>query len=98
MEEFEKQYKRRYPVPNIIDDICNRRFDYSIQYNNIDEKDLWSNTALYYAVVSNQLSVAKNLLAKGANKYLKNNNNYSPFETAKILGREEILKLFMETK
>jgi len=63
---------------------------------NINQQDIYGNTALYYALnLKNKEKI--NLLAYNkANQNIKNNNGISPLDFAKQMNDKEILKILMK--
>ena len=63
----------------------------------IDIKDNLGNTPVHYCVINNRLGFLKTLIRKGANLTIRNESGESPLYKASILGRTEIIYLFLET-
>lgn len=60
----------------------------------IDEKTKWGETPLHHAVTFGHLSVAEFLLSQGADAFMEDRLQRSPFQIAMQKGSEEMKKLF----
>lgn len=63
--------------------------------SDINEKDRFGETALYKAVINNNLEMADYLLAHGAFVNSENNHYFTPLHQAAINGYEDMIKLLV---
>jgi len=55
-------------------------FNYLLEFFNINQKDLFGNVALHYAVINKDIETVKRLLIMGADLHLKNKYKKSPMD------------------
>lgn len=64
----------------------------ALRRENINEKDMYGNTLLHFAVFKNNVKLARKLILHGANIGIKNRNGNTPLHLACILNRPELVE------
>ncbi len=64
----------------------------------INKKDNWGNTALFYTAEQSKINIAEYLLQKGANVNSKTNKGFTPLHMACVKNDYEMVKLLIDFK
>jgi len=67
-------------------------------YINVNIKDRQGNTPAHYCVINNRMGFLKTLIRYGADLSIKNEDGHTPLFKSCVLGRENMISLFLESQ
>ena len=67
------------------------------QQFNVNEKDYFGNTPLYYAIVNNEIDLARHIINQNAKLFAIDAMNYDALHYAVLIGSQPMVNLIMET-
>lgn len=59
-----------------------------------NQKDEYDSTPLHYAIINGSLPIIKILFERGADPYIKDDNDVSPYELAESMDLREVVVMF----